>query len=104
MAYTPFDSTKPNTAQTGPAAVGSMNSNDVALWYGWVSGNAVGWTFAPVAGSGTPEQPQFQSGSVPVLRDISATLHQIDSRLARLETVAQKLQSSQHSILGYQSW
>lgn len=43
---------------------------------------------------GTPEQPTFQAGSVPVLRDISATLRQIDSRLARLETVAQKLQAS----------
>src|SRR5437773_11880637 len=43
---------------------------------------------------GTAEQPQFQAGSVPVLRDISATLRQIDSRLARLETMAQKLQTS----------
>lgn len=46
---------------------------------------------------GTPEPPAFQSGgqqSVPVLREIAATLRQIDSRLARLETVAQKLQTS----------
>jgi hypothetical protein len=39
----------------------------------------------------------FQSGgqlSVPVLKEIAATLHQIDSRLARLETAAQKLQAT----------
>lgn len=44
---------------------------------------------------GTPVPPAFQSGgqlSVPVLKEISATLHQIDARLARLETVAQKMQ------------
>jgi hypothetical protein len=38
----------------------------------------------------------FQSGgqlSVPVLKEIASTLHQIDSRLARLETAAQKLQT-----------
>ncbi len=43
----------------------------------------------------TPQPQAFQSGgqlSVPVLKEIAATLHQIDSRLARLETVAQKLQ------------
>ena len=43
---------------------------------------------------GTPEPPTFQAGSVPVLREISATLRQIDTRLARLETMAQKLQAS----------
>jgi hypothetical protein len=43
---------------------------------------------------GTPEQPAFQSGSVPVLREISGTLRQIDSRMARLESIAQKLQAS----------
>jgi len=39
----------------------------------------------------------FQSGgqlSVPILKEIAATLRQIDSRLARLETVAQKLQAT----------
>jgi hypothetical protein len=44
----------------------------------------------------TPQPQAFQSGSqlsVPVLREISATLRQIDARLARLETVAQKLQT-----------
>jgi hypothetical protein len=44
--------------------------------------------------TGTPEQRAFQLGSVPVLREISGTLHQIDSRLARLETIAHKLQAS----------
>ncbi|HEX3598550.1 MAG TPA: hypothetical protein VHU84_00330 [Lacipirellulaceae bacterium] len=44
---------------------------------------------------GTPEPPAFQTGdqiSVPILREISATLRQMDGRLARLETVAQRLQ------------
>jgi hypothetical protein len=46
--------------------------------------------------SATPEPPAFQSGgqqSVPILREISSTLRQIDSRLARLEIVAQKLKT-----------
>lgn len=46
----------------------------------------------------TPAPQAFQSGgqlSVPVLKEIAATLRQIDARLARLETVAQKLQSEQ---------
>lgn len=42
---------------------------------------------------GTAEPPTFQSGSVPVLRDIASTLRQIDSRLVRLEAIAQKIQS-----------
>lgn len=44
---------------------------------------------------GAPQQA-FQTGgqlSVPVLKEIAATLHQIDARLARLETAAQKLRS-----------
>jgi hypothetical protein len=44
----------------------------------------------------TPPPQAFQSGgqlSVPVLKEIAATLRQIDSRLARLETVAQKMQT-----------
>jgi hypothetical protein len=40
---------------------------------------------------GAPEPQAFQNGSVPVLREISATLHQMDGRLARLETLAQKM-------------
>jgi hypothetical protein len=43
---------------------------------------------------GTVEQPQFQSASVPLLREIAGTLRQIDARLARLETTVQKLQST----------
>jgi hypothetical protein len=43
----------------------------------------------------TPQPQSFQSGgqlSVPVLKEIATTLRQIDSRLARLESVAQKMQ------------
>ncbi|HEX4413654.1 MAG TPA: hypothetical protein VH107_08495 [Lacipirellulaceae bacterium] len=46
--------------------------------------------------SGTPEPPAFQAGdqlALPILRDISVTLHQTDARIARLEAVAQKLQT-----------
>ncbi len=43
--------------------------------------------------AGAPEPPAFQNGSVPILRDISATLRQMDGRLARLEVVAQKMQA-----------
>jgi hypothetical protein len=41
-----------------------------------------------------PPPQAFQSGdqlSVPILRDIAATLHQIDGRLSRLETVFKEL-------------
>jgi hypothetical protein len=41
-----------------------------------------------------PPPNQFKSGdqlSVPILRDISATLHQIDGRLSRLEAVFREL-------------
>jgi hypothetical protein len=44
----------------------------------------------------TPPAP-FQSGSqlsVPILREIAATLRQMDARLERLEAVAQRLQRS----------
>jgi len=47
--------------------------------------------------TGRVEPPAFQSGgqqSVPILREISGTLRQIDARLMRLETVAQKMQSA----------
>ncbi len=43
-----------------------------------------------------PPPTAFQSGSqlsVPILKEIASTLHQMDGRLARLETVAQKLQT-----------
>jgi hypothetical protein len=45
---------------------------------------------------GTPEPPAFQAGdqlALPILRDISLTLRQMDGRLVRLEAVAQKLQT-----------
>jgi hypothetical protein len=40
---------------------------------------------------GAPEPPAFQQGTVPVLRDISGTLRQMDGRLARMEALAQKM-------------
>ena len=52
---------------------------------------------------GTPPPASFQTGgqlSVPVLKEIAETLHQIDARLARLETVAQKLQTPKSEALG----
>jgi hypothetical protein len=42
-----------------------------------------------------PPPTAFQSGSqmsVPILKEIASTLHQMDARLAKLETAAQKLQ------------
>lgn len=42
----------------------------------------------------TPQSQHMQSGgqmSVPILRDISATLKEIDGRLSRMEAVAKKL-------------
>jgi hypothetical protein len=44
-------------------------------------------------GQQTPPPVAFQSGgqlSLPILKEISATLHQMDARLARLETAALK--------------
>jgi hypothetical protein len=49
----------------------------------------------------TPPPQAFQSGgqlSVPVLKEIAATLHQMDSRLARLEALAQKMQTKKSEI------
>lgn len=42
-----------------------------------------------------PDQHFYSGGqvSVPILQDIAATLHQMDARLARLETAAQQMQS-----------
>lgn len=50
-------------------------------------------------GEQTPGVPprSFETGgqqSVPILREIAATLHQMDARLSRLEIVAQKLRST----------
>jgi hypothetical protein len=42
---------------------------------------------------GAPEPPAFQAGGVPILKDISATLRQMDGRMARLEAIAQKMQA-----------
>jgi hypothetical protein len=47
--------------------------------------------------AGAPEPPAFQQGTVPVLRDISATLRQIDGRLVRLEMLAQKMSKASAS-------
>ena len=41
-----------------------------------------------------PEPPTFQAGSVPILKEISVTLRQMDARLARLEVTAQKVQAA----------
>jgi len=43
-----------------------------------------------------PPPKSFETGgqlSVPILRDISATLHQMDARLARMEAVAAQVQA-----------
>ncbi len=45
----------------------------------------------------SPPVEHFQSGgqlSVPILKDIANTLHQMDARLERLESVAKQLQQS----------
>ena len=51
----------------------------------------------------SPMSPPFLKGdqlALPVLKDIATTLRQMDSRLARLESVAQRLQmqSSRHEV------
>jgi hypothetical protein len=49
----------------------------------------------------TPQPQAFQTGgqlSVPILKEIAATLHQMDSRLARLETLAQKMQAKKEPV------
>ena len=51
----------------------------------------------------TPPPQAFQTGgqlAVPVLKEIAATLRQIDSRLSRLETMAQKLQTARPATAG----
>ena len=48
----------------------------------------------------TPEPDSFKTGgqlSVPILKDISTTLHQIDARLSRMEAVFQKLSTMRGS-------
>jgi hypothetical protein len=49
----------------------------------------------------TPQPQAFQTGgqlSVPILKEIAATLHQMDSRLARLEALAQKMQGKKEPV------
>jgi len=43
---------------------------------------------------GTAEAPAFERSGVPVLREISTTLRQMDARLAKLEVIGQKIQAS----------
>jgi hypothetical protein len=48
-----------------------------------------------------PPPTAFQSGgqmSVPILKEISATLHLMDGRLERLELVAKKLQTAKPGL------
>jgi hypothetical protein len=48
-----------------------------------------------------PPPTAFQSGgqmSVPILKEISATLHQMDGRLERLELAAKKLQTAKAGL------
>jgi hypothetical protein len=52
---------------------------------------------------GTPPTQAFKSGgqlSLPLLKEIATTLHQIEARLARLETAAQKMQTSRTNSQG----
>jgi hypothetical protein len=86
-----------------------MNETNNTSWHQWACGAAL-VAAGMIAGTalrspsealgevrqGPPPQA-FQSGgqmSVPVLKEIAATLHQIDGRIARLEIVAQKMQTS----------
>jgi hypothetical protein len=65
-----------------------------------LAGVLIGSTVSPPSTARAEVEPplppqSFQSGgqlSVPILKDIAATLHQMDARLARLETVASQLQ------------
>lgn len=65
-----------------------------------LTGMLIGSAISPPStawGEVEPPQPPktFQSGSqisVPILRDIAATLHQMDARMARLEAIARELQ------------
>jgi hypothetical protein len=64
---------------------------------GMAAGSALNSPNEALGQGRTPPPAAFQSGgqmSVPLLKEISVTLHQIDERLARLETVASKVQPS----------
>lgn len=62
---------------------------------GLMFGAATDWTSSALGEVRSGPAPQaFQSGgqrSVPILREISATLQQMDERLARIELVAKQL-------------
>ena len=79
-----------NSNMVRPAAIGAA-----LLFAGMMMGSLIA---PPRAAWGevrpTPPPQAFQSGdqiSVPILRDIAATLHQIDGRLSRLEVVFKEL-------------
>jgi hypothetical protein len=62
---------------------------------GLLAGSALAPPSAAVA-EGQPAAPQqhLMSGgqlSVPLLKEIAATLHQMDARIARIETIAQQV-------------
>jgi hypothetical protein len=67
----------------------------VLLIAGMVAGASLESPNQACGAFGDPPPPvPFKSGdqlSVPILKDIAATLQKIDARLARLETAAQKL-------------
>ena len=82
--------------QTRPAGWRSALAAAVLLGVGMLIGSV---TSSPRAAWGEvqpqPQPPMFQSGSqisVPILKDIAATLHQMDARLARLETIARQME------------
>jgi hypothetical protein len=65
------------------------------------AGLIVGHAFSPLAALGdvkTPTPPQsFQSGgqlAVPVLKEIAATLKQMDARISRIEVIAQQMRTT----------
>jgi hypothetical protein len=84
--------------------LGNRRLRSVAMGMLLVSAGLLAGTLIPPPGAvrGEVTQPappnQFKSGdplSVPILRDISATLHQIDGRLSRLEAVFKELSTPQ---------
>lgn len=79
------------------------------LWNRWITGGALvaaGIVIGSVLETSTTAQSRFDSTppppvafksggqmSVPILKDISATLRKMDERLANLETAAKSMQS-----------
>jgi hypothetical protein len=73
------------------AASGALLLVGIVMGMGFQSSNT-----ALGEGRTGPPPTAFQSGSqqsVPILKDIAATLRQMDGRLAKLELAAQKLQT-----------